>query len=220
MATVGLEFLFVVLWSSGFIGAKFGLPYAGPFTLLFIRYGLVALFLSGPLLQEKVAFLQWIGMVVGLIGVVLVVGTKIGVPTDVSWVGYGLSFIATVSMTLATLYQRYLNRRQSDKTLPVISSLFVQATASAIALFPLALLCEDLQVQWTRQFIFALAWLVVVLSIGAYGLMLRLLEHCTAARVSSLMYLTPPVTLLLGFLAFGDALSWGDALGLGITVMT
>ncbi|MEO0989271.1 MAG: EamA family transporter, partial [Cyanobacteria bacterium J06639_14] len=44
-------------------------------------------------------------------------------------------------------------------------------------------------------------------------------EYRTAARVSSLMYLTPPVTLLLGFLAFGDALSWGDALGLGITVI-
>ncbi|MEM9006286.1 MAG: DMT family transporter [Cyanobacteria bacterium P01_F01_bin.86] len=282
MATLGLEFLFVVLWSSGFIGAKYGLPYAGPFTLLSIRYVLVALLLfvwlrcrgslrlnnrtaiarsalvgllahaiwlsavlgalalgvspwiaalitalqpmatsvlSGPFLQERVTFRQWLGMVIGLIGVVLVVGTKIGLQTDVSWVGYGLPFIATISMTLATLYQRHVNRRQPDKTLPVISSLFVQATVSAIALFPPALVFEELHVQWTSQFIFTLAWLVVVLSIGAYGLMLKLLEYRTAARVSSLMYLTPPVTLLLGFLAFGDALSWGDALGLGITVI-
>jgi drug/metabolite transporter (DMT)-like permease len=38
--------LFVVLWSSGFIGAKFGLPYAEPFTFLLIRLGLVAVVLS------------------------------------------------------------------------------------------------------------------------------------------------------------------------------
>ncbi len=282
MGIVGLEFLFVVLWSSGFIGAKYGLPYAGPFTLLFIRYALVALLLlawlnyrrelrfsnrtaiarsalvgllahavwlsavlgalalgvspwiaalitalqpmatsvlSGPLLRERVAFLQWMGMVVGLIGVVLVVGTKIGLQNDVPWVGYGLPFVATVSMTLVTLYQRHVNLRQPDKTLPVISSLFVQATTSAIALFPLALIFENLHVQWTGQFIFALAWLVVVLSIGAYGLMLKLLEHRTAARVSSLMYLTPPVTILLSFLTFGDALNWSDAIGLGITAL-
>ena len=280
MGILGLELLFVVLWSTGFIGAKYGLPYAGPFTLLFIRYALVALLLlawlshrrelrlnnrtaiarsalvgllahaiwlsavfgaialgvspwtvalitalqpmatsvlSGPLLQERVSLLQWVGMMVGLIGVVLVVGTKIGLQTDVSWMGYGLPFVATISMTLATLYQRHLNHGQPGQTLPVIPSLFVQATVSAIALLPLAILFEGLRVQLTSQLVFAIAWFVVVLSIGAYGLMLKLLEHRTAARVSSLMYLTPPVTLLLGFLAFGDVLSWYDALGLGIT---
>ena len=282
MGTVGLELMFVVLWSTGFIGAKYGLPYAGPFTLLFIRYALVALLLfvwlsyrrelhfrsqaaiarsvvvgllahaiwlsavfgaislgvspwivalitalqpmvtsvlSGPLLQERVSSMQWAGMVIGLLGVVLVVGTKIGVQADVPWVGYGLPFIATISMMLATLYQRHLNRSRPDKNLSVIPSLFVQATATAISLYPLSLFLEGFQVQWTGQLVFALAWFVVVLSIGAYGLMLKLLEYRTAARVSSLMYLTPPVTLALGFLRFGDALAWGDALGLGITAI-
>ena len=282
MGIWGLELLFVVLWSTGFIGAQYGLPYAGPFTLLFIRYALVALLLlawlshrrelrlrnrtaiarsalvgllahaiwlsavfgaialgvspwivalitalqpmltsvlSGPLLREQVSLLQWAGMVVGLMGVGLVVGTKIGLLADAPWVGYGLPFVATISMTLATLYQRHLNRGQPGEMLPVIPSLFVQATGSAIALFPLAILFEGFQVQWTGQLVFAIAWFVVVLSIGAYGLMLKLLEHRTAARVASLMYLTPPVTLLLGFLAFGEALSWGDALGLGVTTV-
>ena len=159
-------------------------------------------------------------MITGLMGVVLVVGTKIGVQqADGSWVGYGLPFVATISMTLATLYQRHLNRQQPDQTLPVIPNLFVQATVTAIALYPLALFLESFQVQWTGQFVFAIAWFVVVLSIGSYGLMLKLLEYRTATRVSSLMYLTPPVTLVLGFLAFGDVLMWEDALGLGITVI-
>jgi drug/metabolite transporter (DMT)-like permease len=65
-----------------------------------------------------------------------------------------------------------------------------------LPLCPLAVLIEGLSVQWTGQFIFALAWLVIMLSIGSYGLMLKLLEHRTAARVASLMYLTPPTTLV------------------------
>ncbi|MEM6426666.1 MAG: DMT family transporter [Cyanobacteria bacterium P01_D01_bin.128] len=59
----------------------------------------------------------------------------------------------------------------------------------------------------------------MVLSIGAYGLMFKLLEYRTAARVSSLAYLSPPVTLGFGFLLFGDVLGIGDVLGLGITAV-
>lgn len=282
MPILALELLFVVLWSSGFIGAKYGLPYAGPFTLLFVRYVLVAAVLggwlrwrgelrlqnrtaiarsaligvlahgiwlgavlgaidlgvslwivalitalqpmvtsvlSGPLLGERVSPVQWLGMSIGFMGVALVVVTKISGPTTVPWFSYGIPFIATLSMTAATLYQRHLNRTAATSRLPVVTSLFVQAVASAIALYPLALLTEQLQVQWTGQFLFALAWLIFVLSIGSYGLMLKLLEYRTAARVSSLMYLTPPVTLGLGFLIFRDPIAWIDALGLAITAL-
>lgn len=280
MGIVGLELLFVVLWSSGFIGAKYGLPYAAPFTLLLIRYiivaGLIGIWLrargefrfpnrraiadssliglmahaiwlsavlgaiamgvspwivalitalqpmttsvlSGPLLGERVSPMQWLGMIIGLLGAVLVIATKIDPQTETPWVGYGLPFIATISMTLTTLYQRHINRSRRGTALPVVPSLFVQATATAIALLPLAYFVEDFQVQWTGQFIFAMVWLILVLSIGSYGLMLRLLEYRTAARVSSLMYLTPPVTLVLGFLLLGDQLFWADVFGLGIT---
>ncbi|MGF1536931.1 MAG: DMT family transporter [Elainellaceae cyanobacterium] len=281
MRIIALELLFVLLWSSGFIGAKYGLPYTGTFTLLFIRYVFVTLLLglwlryrrqlrfkswaavgrsaivgllahaiwlsavlgaidlgvslwivalitalqpmatsvlSGPLLGEPVSPMQWVGMAVGLIGVVVVIAAKIGAQTDVSWLGYGLPFVSTISLTLATLYQRHINRRQDGLTLPVIPSLFVQAAASAIALYPLAA-WEGLQVQWTAPFIFALLWLALVLSLGAYGLMLKLLEYRTATRVSSLMYLSPPVTLVLGFLVFGDRLFWQDGIGLVVTAL-
>lgn len=282
MSIVGLELLFVVLWSSGFIGAKYGLPYAGPFTLLFIRYALVSLLLfgwlccrrelrvinqaaiahsaiigllahgiwlsavfgaialgvspwivalitalqpmavsvfSGPLLGERTSPIQWVGILMGLAGVGLVVATKVSLDANISWMAYGLPGIATISMTLATLYQRHINRSRPGQNLPVAASLFVQATTTAISLYPLAYFLEDVQVQWSNHFIFAIAWFVVVLSIGSYGLMLKLLRHRTATRVSSLMYLTPPVTLLLGFLLFGDVLAWEDALGLGITAI-
>jgi len=281
MQILGLELLFVVLWSSGFIGAKYGLPYAGPFTLLLIRYVIVAVLLgcwlwtrgefrftsrpaiaraaiigllahavwlsaalggialgvspwivalitalqpmltsvlSGPILGERILPVQWWGTCIGLVGVVLVVVTKLeGAAGGSPW-GYLLPFVAAASMTVATLYQRHLNSNQAVR-LPITQSLFVQAVTSAIALIPLAVLVEGVSVQWTGQFIFALAWLVIMLSIGSYGLMLKLLEHRTAARVASLMYLTPPTTLVLGSLLFGDSITWVDALGLVIAAI-
>ncbi len=282
MHILGLELLFIVLWSSGFIGAKYGLPYTGPLTLLFVRYVCVAILLliwlsyrrklrfhsktaiarsavigllahaiwlsaalgaialgvspwivalitalqpmttsvlSGPLLGESISVVQWWGTGVGLVGVVLVVITKLEGAGEASLVGYALPFLAAASMTVATLYQRHLNRTQPAQNLPVIQSLFVQAVASAIALWPLAVLVEGLNIEWSRQFVFALGWLIVVLSIGSYGLMLKLLEYRTAARVASLMYLTPPTTLVLGFLLFNDQIAWVDAAGLLIAAI-
>jgi drug/metabolite transporter (DMT)-like permease len=280
MPIIGLELLFVLLWSSGFIGAKYGLPYAGPFTLLLIRYAIVAgllggwllmhgdfqfanraaiarasvigvlahavwlsaalggialgvspwivalitalqpmltSVLSGPVLGEKILPVQWWGTCIGLVGVVVVI-TKLEGSAGVSPWGYLLPFVAAASMTVSTLYQRHLNGNHAVR-LRIINSLFVQATTSVIFLVPLAVVIEGLQVQWTGQFIFALAWLVIMLSIGSYGLMLKLLERRTVARVASLMYLTPPTTLVLGSLLFGDSIKWVDGLGLVITAI-
>jgi drug/metabolite transporter (DMT)-like permease len=281
MPIIGLELLFVLLWSSGFIGAKYGLPYAGPFTLLLIRYAIVAgllggwllmhgdfqfanraaiarasvigvlahavwlsaalggialgvspwivalitalqpmltSVLSGPVLGEKILPVQWWGTCIGLVGVVVVVITKLEGSAGVSPWGYLLPFVAAASMTVSTLYQRHLNGNHAVR-LRIINSLFVQATTSVIFLLPLAVVIEGLQAQWTGQFIFALAWLVIMLSIGSYGLMLKLLERRTVARVASLMYLTPPTTLVLGSLLFGDSIKWVDGLGLVITAI-
>ena len=282
MYVLGLELLFVVLWSSGFIGAKYGLPYAGVFTLLFVRYVCVAMLLlgwlayrqelrfhsqtaiaraavigvlahaiwlstalggialgvspwivalitalqpmatnvlSGPLLKESISAVQWCGTALGLVGVVLIVVTKLEGAAGAAPVAYVLPFVAAASMTLATLYQRHLNRTQPSQNLPIIQSLFVQAVASAIALSPLAVFVEGLSIQWNQQFVLTLAWLIIVLSIGSYGLMLKLLEFRTAARVASLMYLTPPTTLVLGFLLFNDQIAWVDAVGLLIAAI-
>lgn len=281
MPIIGLELLFVLLWSSGFMGAKYGLPYVGPFTLLLIRYAIVAgllagwllirgdfqfasraaiaraaiigvlahavwlsaalggialgvspwivalitalqpmltSVLSGPVLGEKILPVQWWGTCIGLVGVVVVVITKLEGSAGVSPWGYLLPFVAAASMTVSTLYQRHLNGSQAVR-LRIINSLFVQAVTSVIFLVPLAVAIEGVQVEWTGQFIFALAWLVIMLSIGSYGLMLKLLEHRTAARVASLMYLTPPTTLVLGSLLFGDSITWIDGLGLVIAAI-
>lgn len=264
--------LFVLLWSTGFIGAKFGLAYAEPLTFLLLRFIIVALlmlpvlllvrapwpasvreaghiataglllhagYLAGvfvaidqgvpagivaliaglqplltsavafPLLGEKVGSRQWLGLFLGLIGVVLVVGDKLA-PTGAG--GIGFAFFALLSFTAGTLYQkRYCGKMDLG------TGSFIQFAASMVALLILAPLFESLSVDWNGEFVFALAWLVLVLSLGAISLLLLLIRAGEAFRVASLLYLVPPVTALIAFAAFGEKLGGPALLGMLIS---
>ncbi|HEX4942831.1 MAG TPA: DMT family transporter, partial [Usitatibacteraceae bacterium] len=82
----------------------------------------------------------------------------------------------------------------------------IQYTAAGIVTFVAACATETRVVQWTPQFVFALAWLVLVLSTGAIGILFAMIRHGEASRVSSLFFLTPPVTAIMAFLVFGERL--------------
>ncbi|HTO60272.1 MAG TPA: DMT family transporter, partial [Bradyrhizobium sp.] len=81
-----------------------------------------------------------------------------------------------------------------------------QFAASAAVLLPIALFTETMKVEWTGQFVFALGWLSVVLSVGAISLLYLLLRRGEAARVSSLFFATPPVTAVMAWFIFGERL--------------
>lgn len=263
--------LFVVLWSSGFIGAKFGLPYAEPLTFLLVRFilviaimlpvaivmgapwpknfrqtghiavagllvhagylggvfsaihhgvpaGITALIAGlqplltaiavGPLLGEKITGRQWLGFVFGLVGVVMVISSKFAWQVG-NWTGTALAFLALVTITAGTLYQKRFCGHMDLRSGGVI-----QFGASALLFAALAPFLETMRITWSTQFMFALAWLVVVLSFGAISLLYVIIRHGEAARVSSLFYLTPPVTALIAFFAFGETLG-----GLALTGM-
>lgn len=268
--------LFVVLWSSGFIGAKYGLPYAEPLTFLLWRFVLVTVLLAllawftharwpknareaghvavagllvhgcyltgvfvaihqgvsagtialiaglqpaltaaaaGPLLGERVRARQWIGLALGLAGVALVVHERIGVSTATP-TGYALAFLALLAITAGTLYQK---RFCADMDLR--SGGVIQFAAAGLAMALLAPLFETMRVQWTGEFLFALGWLVVVLSLGAISLLYVLIRHGEAARVASLFYLVPPVTALMAFAIFGERLGLVALAGMALTVI-
>ena len=261
---------FVLLWSTGFIAAKFGLPYAPPLTFLLLRFvgvlvillplvlwlrapwpkgkvwhigiagvllhagylsgvwvaiklgmpaGLSALIVgmqpvltafAAPLIGEKVRPRQWLGLLFGLLGVGLVVAAKIHL-VGLSSASILLCLFALASITAGTLYQKHHCPRFDLRTGTVI-----QFVASLIIVLPLALIFEGLtpalmQVQWTPRFIAALLWSVFGLSIGAVFLLFALIRTSDATRVTSLLYLTPPVTAVMAWMMFGEAL---NALGL------
>ena len=263
-ASFGVPVLFVVLWSSGFIGAKLGLPYAEPLTFLSLRFacvlvimlpfalmartswpatandtlhiaitgvlihggylggvfsaihhgmsaGVAALIvgmqplltasIAGRMLGERVTSLQWTGLALGLAGVTLVVWQKMSLQ-GLTAGSLLLAFIALFSITFGTLYQK-----RHCPSFDARSGSVIQFTAALTLLLPLALVTESMRIEWTGEFLFALGWLVLILSVGAISLLFRLIARGAATRVSSLFYLTPAVTALMAYLIFGEKLS-------------
>jgi drug/metabolite transporter (DMT)-like permease len=129
------------------------------------------------------------------------------------WNGIALAVMALVSITAGTLYQKRYCPRLDLRTGSVI-----QFTASGLLLAPLAWLLEGMRIDWTGEFVFALAWLVLVLSCGAISLLFVMIRHGEAARVSSLFYLTPPTTALIAFFVFDERLSIISLVGIAVAV--
>lgn len=267
--------LFVLLWSTGFIGAKLGLPYAEPLTFLLIRFACVLVLLAGlalllrrpwprqpaqvahiavagillhggylggvfvalhrgmpagvvalvvglqPLLSallgtrlvgESVTVRQWLGLALGFGGVVLVVGEKLGL-AGVSVPGLVFSVLALLSITVGTLYQK-----RCCAELDLWSGSVIQFAAAALVLLPFALAFESLRVSWSGPFLFALTWLILVLSLGAISLLHVLIRRGAASHVSALFYLTPPTTALLAWLVFGERLGLPALAGMVLAV--
>lgn len=268
---VAMPAAFVFLWSTGFIGAKYGTPYADPFTFLSVRFTLViglmlffclitkapwpkdiktvfhiavagtlvnGVYLGGvfsslnvglpvgisalvtgfqPILTAMIArqFLgesvtrrQWLGIIVGFIGVALVVSNKIIGPGS-NLLGLLFSAIALLGITAGTLYQK-----KFCSTVPLRSGSVIQFSASLIVILPLAIIFESMEVQWTGEFIFAILWLVLILSVGAITLLSMLIRRGAASKVASLFYLVPPVTALMSFFIFDEALGAIELFGM------
>jgi drug/metabolite transporter (DMT)-like permease len=155
--------------------------------------------LANRWLGERVTPLQWGGLLLGLGGVVLILHNR-PMTGEAGW-GWLASGVSPVSITLGTLYQRrYCNR------IDWRAGNLVQYVAVTIFFAIGAFLFENNVVHWTTEFVLALAWLVVVLSIGSIGLLYWLIRHQAATSVASLFYLVPAVTALMAFVLFGERL--------------
>jgi len=155
--------------------------------------------LANRWLGERVTPLQWIGLGLGLAGVVLILHDR-PMTGDAGW-GWLASGVALVSITIGTLYQRRFCNGIDWRAGNVVQ--YVGVTV----LFGLgALGFESNEVRWSGEFAAALAWLTVVLSIGTIGLLYWLIRHSAATSVASLFYLVPAVTALMAFVLFGERL--------------
>jgi drug/metabolite transporter (DMT)-like permease len=272
---VAIPFLFVLLWSSGFIGSKLGVPYAEPFTFLSLRYVIVTLLLvpialltrapwpknrvqvahiafagllihavylsgcvwslklgmsagllslivsmqplitaafAGVALGERVLKRQWAGLALGFIGTTLVVAHKMG--SGVSLVAEVPAILALLGITAGTLWQKRHCAHFDLRTGAV-----VQYSASLVVTGILAMTTESMQVQWTGEFVFALLWVSLVLSIAAISLLNHLIRSSTAVNVTSLLYTVPAVTALMAWGIFGETVTGLSLVGMVIAVL-
>jgi drug/metabolite transporter (DMT)-like permease len=275
--------VFVLIWSTGFVVARYGMPHAGPMAFLSLRYafsilafalwiavvraawprdgaqwwhlsvtgvlmhagylggvwaavkgglgaGLAALIVGlQPMLtalwlrarqgagdpaaapgQPRVTPRQWLGLCLGLAGLVLVVAHKLRLG-EASPGNVMLAVLALASITAGTLYpKRWL------AACDVRTANSVQLMAALVVTAPLALL-EAAPLQWHPEMIGAMAWSVLVLTLGGSSLLYLLIQRGAATSVTSLMYLVPPCTALLAWLLFDEALTLGVLAGLALT---
>lgn len=271
--------VFVLLWSTGFIGAKFGLPYIEPFTFLLLRFviviGLLGLLVAatraswprdprlvlhlavsgvlvhaiylggvfgairlgvpaglsalvaglqpvltaavvGPLLGERVGWRQWLGLALGLLGVGMVLSTRLnGVSFDgFGWDGIAFALASLFGITAGTLYQKRFCTGMDLRT-----GTMIQYLAAMVVVAPAAFALETMEIRWSLQFILALSWLVLVLSLGAISLLMTLIRLGEAAKVASFFYLVPPVTAVLAFVLFNEALTPLALAGMAATAL-
>lgn len=275
---IGLvPFAFVLLWSTGFVGAKYALPYIEPFYLLFIRMlltlavfaglcvifrpqwpsirqakhqmvvglllhafylgsvfaaikwqmpvGIVAIVVGlQPLLTallgwqwlgEKLRAMQWVGLALGLVGVVLVLtsGHQAG--------GFELRseavvavFFALIVISIGTLYQK-----RFGGGVDLLAGAVYQYFATAIAMGLLAFVFEERVVEWNMTLLLALGWLVFGLSVSAILLLMLMIREGESAKVASYFYLVPPVTAIEAWVLFGEEMTPIQIGAIGITVL-
>lgn len=192
-----------------FIAEALGVP-AGTTALVAALQPLLAGALAGTLLGERVTPWQWAGLGAGLAGVLLVVALALPASRGPAW-AYALPFASMVALTAATLLQSRAGAR-----IALADALTIQCGASA-GLFTIAAIAAG-QFTFPRhgEFWLAMAWFLALSTIGGYGFYWLVLRQTSATRVSSLIYLTPPATMLWGFLMFGETVTPLAATGIAV----
>jgi drug/metabolite transporter (DMT)-like permease len=125
-----------------------------------------------------------------------------------------LSVLALASITLGTVWQK-----RHGAAVDLRTGAAIQFAAATLVMAPFAFALETREVRWTGEFVFALAWLVLVLSLGAIFLLLFLIRQGAASRVASLFYLVPPTTALIAWPLFGETYTLAAAAGMGLGML-
>lgn len=273
--------VFVLIWSTGFIVARYGMPNAPPMSFLVLRYALSILcflpwiwvagvkwpvnrkqwlhlsvtgvlmhagYLGGvwaavkagmgsglaalivgiqPVLtaiwlssmggaEGRVTRRQWVGLLLGFIGLVLVVSRKFGTGgagDHADWGNLSLAVVALLSITAGTLYQK-----RFVQVCDVRSANTVQLIAALWVTLPLALL-ETESMRWNAELAGAMAWSVLGLTLGGSSLLYLLIQRGAAAQVTSLMYLVPPCTALIAWVLFREPINGFTVAGIAFTAV-
>ena len=172
---------------------------AGVTALILALQPLVTALIAARWLGERLTRMQGIGVVVGLAGVALVVAHKFDLGA-ITFGSLGAVAWALCCVTAGTLYQRHFGHDTDLRT-----SVAIHFVATAALLLPLGYLVEGFRITWNWQIAATLAYHVLPASMGAYTVFHFLMRRGQATRVTSLLYLTPPVAALCEWLLFGVA---------------
>ena len=274
--SIAFPFIFVMLYGTGFVGAKYGLPYAEPVTFLVWRFAIAACVVAGiglffkanwpkswreafhisvagmltvgtfslgvfvaidmglspalsaliialqpvlvavvarRMLGESLKLFQWLGLVFGLIGIVFVVSQKLDF-TSVHMTGLGMAVIGLLGLSFGNLYQK---RFCADMN--IFSGGAIQSFASCVMCLPFAFTFETMQVEWSVQFMGALGYMSIGVSVGALSLLYVMIRRGEVSRVASIFYFVPVSAALVSSFLFEEKIDLPVAIGISITAL-
>lgn len=175
---------------------------AGISALIVSMQPILTAFLAPALLGERIKPRHWAGLLLGLCGVGLVLSPKIAAGNaDAHADTIIASVIALVSITAGSLYQK-----RYGGGVDLRSAGAYQLLGGTLVVALVALVFEEGHIAWTGELVIALAWLVLVLSIGAISLLMIMISRGAISRVAAYFYLVPPTTALMAYLAFDEEL--------------
>ena len=269
--------LFVVLWATGFIGARYAMPYMEPFLFLMLRFAiagailgvwvavtgnkwpdrrgalhaiiagclihgaylgavfwaihnglpagmsalvvglqpLITAVVAGIALGETIERRHWAGLAVGFIGVSMVLWPKLSISAQgITPANVAAALFSVVAISIGTVWQkRFVGQ------IDVKAGTTLQYFGAMILMAVMTFAFETHQIVWSGELAFAMAWLVLVLSIGAVLLLMVLIKQGAVSRVASLFYLVPAVTALMAYALFGETLSPFQLVGMLIATL-
>ena len=162
--------------------------------------------LSGPILGEKVTIKQWIGVILGFIGAVLVLGWDIG--SGIPLLGLIATIVALISITSSTIWQKKLS-----KNLPLSVSNFYQAVGGCLFHILIIIFFTEPYIDFTRTFIIAMSHQIFLVSFGAFTILMFLIKKNSASKTVSIFFLIPATSALMAWFFLNESLTNLDLIG-------
>ena len=162
--------------------------------------------LSGPILNEKVSLKQWIGVLLGFSGAVMVLGFDIG--TEIPTIGLVATVVALIAITTSTIWQKKLSNN-----LPLSVSNMNQALGGFIFHIIIIILFAEPYINFSTTFIIAMSHQIFLVSFGAFTILMFLIKKNSASKTVSIFFLIPPTSAFMAWLFLNESLSNLDLLG-------
>jgi len=199
-----------VLFHGVYLGGVFfsiskGMP-TGVAALIVTLQPILTNALSGPILNEKVSAKQWIGVLLGFSGAVMVLGLDIG--TKIPTIGLVATIVALIAITTSTIWQKKLSNN-----LPLSVSNMNQALGGFIFHILIIIFFAEPYIDFSKTFLIAMSHQIFLVSFGAFTILMFLIKKNSASKTVSIFFLIPPTSALMAWVFLNETLSSFDILG-------
>ena len=166
--------------------------------------------LSNPILKEKVSFNQWLGVFLGFVGATMVIGLDIG--SNIPLLGLIATIISLIAITISTIWQKKLSNN-----LPLSVSNMYQAVGGFVFHLIIITLFVDPYINFTKTFILAMTHQILLVSFGAFTILMLLIKKNSASKTVSIFFLIPPTSAFMAWIFLNEKLTTLDLVGFLIT---